>query len=150
MFIPNPWPHFPSTRCVCKPGDIAVMIATRGDIEVPDGTTEALLTPVKMKGRGKYEEVGPSRIWSEEFGLLDVEDHVKKLEIKGETAKLQDAQKQASKRKLEEYNQAEDEERAREAEALREEEEEARKVDEAKILAQEDYEFDEDGTEDEA
>jgi len=90
MFIPNPWSHFPSTRCVCKPSDAELLIATRGDLEIPDGTTEAILTPVRITGRGgKFEAVGASRIWSDEFGLLDIEDHAKKVEIKEEDRKLQ-------------------------------------------------------------
>jgi hypothetical protein len=100
------------------------MVATRGDIELPDGTTEVLLTPVKMRARGKYDEVGPPRIWSEEYGLLDVEDHVKKLELKEDIQKMEDDRKKEQQRRLDEYNQAEDEERMRESEKLQEEEDE--------------------------
>ena len=42
---------------------------------------EVLIEPV---ARGRYDSktLAPGRIWSKEFGMLDVEDHLKKVEIK--------------------------------------------------------------------
>ena len=100
MLIPSPWRNLTTTRCVCKTpkGDVVVLGSSRGEIEVPEGTAEAVITPVKITGRGGVNEpIGPSKIWSEAWGLLDVEDHAKKVSIVEEGRKL--AEKQEADRK---------------------------------------------------
>jgi hypothetical protein len=103
MKIANPWPNYPMCRCICKPGDQVVVQATRKDLEVPDGTTEALIEPVKVVGRGnKVEVVAQGRVWSEAWGLLDIEDHLKKQEIEAEAARMKERAEKERARKAQE------------------------------------------------
>ena len=91
MQIPNPWPHHARSRCTCKTpkGDVVVMVATRGPIEVADDCEEVVIEPVRMTGRGgKHEVIGPARIWSKNWGLLDIEDHLKKTNLANEEAEM--------------------------------------------------------------
>jgi hypothetical protein len=48
---------------------------------------EVLIEPVD---RGRYDSktLAPGRIWSKEYGMLDVEDHMKKLKIEKEAEAL--------------------------------------------------------------
>lgn len=82
------------------------MQSSRGpELEVADGTTEAVIAPIKLTGRGgKFEAVGASKIWTEKWGLLELEDHAKKMKIEEEEAALEarlakDAAKRAEAKK---------------------------------------------------
>jgi hypothetical protein len=68
-------------------------------LDVPDDTTEALLEPV-ANGRPGAVAIAPSQIWSNRFGLLNLEDHVKKVEIEKEEATMK-ARKQKEKEEKE-------------------------------------------------
>lgn len=89
MKIPNPWPYYSGvTRTVCTTpeGDVVSILVTRGpEIEVTDGATKVLVEPIKLTGRGGvYKSLGPPKVWTEAWGLLDVEDHATKQEIEAE------------------------------------------------------------------
>jgi hypothetical protein len=71
------------------------------EIEVPDTAVEVLIEPV-ARGRYDSETLAPGRIWSKEFGLLDVEDHLKKVEIKKEEGALKTRQEADRLRRQEE------------------------------------------------
>jgi hypothetical protein len=63
-------------------------------LDVPDDTVEALLEPV-ANGRPGAAVIGPGQIWSNRFGLLNLEDHAKKVEVeKGEVAMRERKQKE--------------------------------------------------------
>ena len=89
MFIPNPWPNYPMTRIVGKTpqGDFVSTVSTRGDLEVPDDTTEALIEPVE-NGRPGAPAVAEGRIWSREWGCLEIKDHIQKQELAQSMADL--------------------------------------------------------------
>ena len=89
MLIPNPWPNYPMTRIVSKTpqGDFISTSSTRGDLEVPDGTVEALIVPVE-NGRPGASAVAEGRIWSREWGCLEIKDHVQKQDLAKEVTKL--------------------------------------------------------------
>ncbi len=89
MLIPNPWPNYPMTRTVSKTpqGDFVSTASTRGDLEVPDGTVEALIEPV-ANGRPGAAAVAQGRIWSRAWGCLEIKDHIKKQELVKEVAEL--------------------------------------------------------------
>lgn len=89
MKIPNPWPSYNGiTRTVCKTpeGDVVAMMVTRGpEIEVSDNAIEVLIESVKVTGRGgAYKLLGPPKVWTKAWGLLDIGDHTTKLEIEAE------------------------------------------------------------------
>jgi hypothetical protein len=98
MLIPNPWPNYPMTRIVSKTpqGDVISTASTRGDLEVPDETVEALLEPV-ANGRPGAQAVAQGRIWSREWGCLEIPDHIKKQELAKEVAELKVRQDKAEK-----------------------------------------------------
>ncbi len=83
MKIPNPWPNHPHIRFNVNNGDCLGSCGGGPEIEVPDSAVEVLIEPVN-RGRYNAKTLGSGRIWSKEFGLLDVEDHLKKVEIKKE------------------------------------------------------------------
>jgi len=94
MKIPNPWPYHPMSRITCRidgrEDDVQCIVATRDvELEVPDGTVEAVIEPVTQ--RGEIKAVGSPRVWSEAWGLLDIEDHLTKLELAKERAALEAA-----------------------------------------------------------
>ena len=102
MLIPNPWRHHPMVRYTCKTpdGDITVVRASREGLEVEDNVNEAMVEPVKASGRGgAVTVVGQGRIWSRAWGLLEVKDHVKKMELIAQEEKL--TKKQEADRKRE-------------------------------------------------
>jgi hypothetical protein len=91
MQIPNPWPHHTLSRCTCKTpkGEVVMTSSTRGPLEVPDDTEEVVIEPVKFAGRGgKVDVLGQGRIWSKNWGLLDIEDHLKKVNLANEEAEM--------------------------------------------------------------
>jgi hypothetical protein len=55
-------------------------MSTRNNLEVPDGASEALIEPVK-NGRPGAAATAQGRIWSPEWGVMEIEDHLKKLKI---------------------------------------------------------------------
>jgi hypothetical protein len=87
-------------RITCKTpeGEVVCRVSTRGPLEVPDGTTEALIEPV-ANGRPDAAVVGPPRIWSDRWGLLEVEDHVKKMEIEKEAAAVKERKQKEKEEK---------------------------------------------------
>lgn len=101
MKIPNPWPYHPLTRYTCRgpQGETVVVTSTRErEIEVPE-CDEVVMEPVKATGRGgKVSVIGQARIWSRDFGLLDIEDHVKKRQIEIEEAELKAKQRRDRER----------------------------------------------------
>lgn len=100
MKIPNPWPWHPLSRCICRTekGDVACVGSTREpELEVPDAA-EVLIEPVKYVGRGVVEPIAQGRIWSKRWGLLDIEDHMKKQQIEEEEAELKLKQRKQQKR----------------------------------------------------
>lgn len=102
MKISNPWPHRPMTRITCRTpnGEVVCTSSTRGPLDVPDDTVEALLEPV-ANGRPGAAVIGQPQIWSNRFGLLNLEDHAKKVEIEKEEADMK-ARKQKEKEEREE------------------------------------------------
>lgn len=105
MKINSPWPHHSLTRCTCKTprGEVVSVQAERHDLEIEDDAVEALVEPVKIVGRGGNMKVlSQGRVWSREWGLLDIEDHVKKMNIKEEEAELQERLAKEKKRRKEE------------------------------------------------
>ena len=87
MKIPNPWPNQPHIRFNVNNGECTGSCGAGPEIEVPDTAVEVLIEPV-ARGRYDSETLAPGRIWSKEFGMLDVEDHLKKMEIKKEEGAL--------------------------------------------------------------
>jgi len=83
MKIPNPWPNYPMARCRCMPSESVVTQSTRGELEVPDGSTEVMIEPVKH-GRPNAEAVAQGRMWTEKWGLLEVGDYMKKVELEAD------------------------------------------------------------------
>jgi hypothetical protein len=85
--IPNPWPHQAHVRFNANNGECTGSCGAGPEIEVPDTAVEVLIEPVD---RGRYDSkpLAPARVWSKEFGMLDVEDHLKKMEIKKEEEAL--------------------------------------------------------------
>jgi hypothetical protein len=98
MLIPNPWPNYPMTRTISKTpqGDFVIVASTRGDLEVPDDTVEALIEPV-ANGRPGAPAIAQGRIWSREWGCLEIKDHIKKQELAKEVAECEARQKAARK-----------------------------------------------------
>jgi len=84
--IPNPWPYQPHIRFNVNNGECTGSCGGDPEIEVPDTAVEVLIEPC-ARGRYNSETLAPGRVWSKEFGMLDVEDHLKKVEIKKEFAK---------------------------------------------------------------
>lgn len=101
MKIPNPWPYHPLTRYTCRgpQGETVLIVSTKErEIEVGE-CDEVVMEPVKATGRGgKIAVIGPARIWSRDFGLLDIEDHVKKRQIEIEEAELKMKQRKDRER----------------------------------------------------
>jgi hypothetical protein len=79
MKIPNPWPRI-SARCTCKPCDTVVIQRVRGNLEVPE-CDEVLIEPIKDLGRGKYLVLAEGKLWSKQWGIQDLKDHLNKMEI---------------------------------------------------------------------
>ena len=98
MLIPNPWPNDPMTRIVSKTpqGACVSTVSTRGDLEVPDDTVEALIEPVE-NGRPGAPAVAQGRIWSREWGILEIPDHIKKQKIVADEKALKAKQEKAAK-----------------------------------------------------
>jgi peroxiredoxin family protein len=100
MKIPNPWPRVHS-QCTCRTpkGDVIVSSCSRGDLEVPDDATEVTIQPVKIIGRGgEAKALGQPRIWSKAWGLMDIEDHLKKMDLANKMAEAK-AKKKMDKTK---------------------------------------------------
>jgi len=97
--IPDPFPYHALKRATVKPGDVVCVMSSRGQyLEVSDGE-EVLVEPVKYgKVRGEVEPVGEGRIWSKKWGMLDIGDHLKKMNIEKEEADLAKRKAKLTKR----------------------------------------------------
>ena len=104
MKIPNPCPHQPHIRFNVNNGECTGSCGAGSEIEVPDMAVEVLIEPV-ARGRYDSETLAPGYVWSKEFGMLDVEDHLRKTEIKEESETLKMQQEAARLRKQEEAKQ---------------------------------------------
>ena len=101
MKIPNPWPSHPYIRFNVNDGDCLGSCGPGPEIEVPDTAVVVLIEPVN-RGRYNSNPLAPGRIWSKEFGTLDVEDHLKKVQIKEEETSLKVRQEADRLRKQDE------------------------------------------------
>ena len=101
MKIPNPWPNQPHVRFNVNNGECTGSCGEGPEIEVPDMAVEVLIEPV-ARGRYDSETLAPGRVWSKEFGMLDVEDHLKKVEIKEEEEALKVRQEDVWRRSQDE------------------------------------------------
>jgi len=99
--IPSPFPHQQHIRFNVNNGECLGACGEGPEIEVPDMAVEDLIEPVN-RGRYDADVTGPGYVWSKEFGMLSVEDHVKKMQIKEEEAALKARQKAERDRKREE------------------------------------------------
>ena len=104
MKIPNPWPHQPHVRFNVNNGECKGSCGAGPEIEVPDTAVEVLIEPC-AKGRYDSKTLAPGHVWSKEFGMLDVEDHLKKMEIKEEAEALKVRQDADRLRKQDEATQ---------------------------------------------
>ncbi len=101
MFIPNPWPNYINQIVSKTPeGDFVSTMSTRGDLEVPDDTVEALIVPVE-NGRPGARAIAEGRIWSREWGCLEIKDHIQKQKLAKEVAELKAKQKAKPVKKAE-------------------------------------------------
>lgn len=98
MKIPNPWPWHPHTRCNVNNGECICVLPGGHELEVPDTAVEVLIEPVE-KGRSDARVVAQSKIWSKSWGMLDLEDHLKKMEMQKEEADLRKRQEKERKRR---------------------------------------------------
>ena len=98
MKIPNPWPSQPHIRFNVNNGECLGSCGPGPEIEVPDMAVEVLIEPV-AKGRYNSKTLAPGHIWSKEFGMLDVADHLKKVEIKKEEEAISVRQEAERRRK---------------------------------------------------
>ena len=104
MKIPNPWPSHPYIRFNVNNGECLGSCGGGPEIEVPDMAVEVLIQPVD-RGRYNSKTLAAGCVWSKEFGMLDAEDHLKKVEIKKEEAALKTRQEAARLRMQEEAKQ---------------------------------------------
>ncbi len=90
------------TRIVSKTpqGDHISVVSTRGDLEVPDDTVEALIEPVE-NGRPNATAVAQGRIWSSAWGCLEIKDHIQKQELAKEVAELKAKKAEKPAKKVE-------------------------------------------------
>lgn len=100
MLIPNPYPHHPHTRCRIKDGkeEIIMVVSAGREIDIDSDPVEVVIEPI-AGGRSDAAVVGPVKIWSAEFGLLDLEDHMSKVTLKEEKEKMLAEQQAAVVRK---------------------------------------------------
>ena len=120
MRIPNPWPNYPMCRakCITEDGTQVCLQSTRGNLEIPDGTTEALLEPVKQVGRGgNVVIVAQGQVWSKQWGLMSPEDHLKKVQLVEEEARLAAEREKDTERKQKEARERADAKKLKEAAA---------------------------------
>jgi hypothetical protein len=98
MKIPNPWPWHQHTRCNVNNGECICVLPSGQELEVPDNAVEVVIEPVE-KGRSDAKVIAQGRIWSKTWGLLDLEDHLKKMEMQKEEADLRKRQEKERKRR---------------------------------------------------
>jgi hypothetical protein len=106
MKIPNPWPYHALSRYTGRgqQGEVVSIISSRDrEVEVPD-SDEVIIEPVKIIGRGGNVKVlGQGRIWSKEYGLLDLDDHLRKEALKKEEKELQEKQRKYKEKSKKSY-----------------------------------------------
>ena len=120
MKIPNPWPAQQHIRFNVNNGECTGSCGGGPEIEVPDTAVEVLIEPC-ARGRYDSQTLAPGRVWSKEFGMLDVEDHLKKVEIKeeGEALKVRAGAADRLRKQKEAEWKAAEEKKAKDAEAKR-------------------------------
>jgi hypothetical protein len=74
------------------------MLPAGQELEVPDNANEVLIEPLS-KGRSDAVAVAQGRIWSKAWGLMELEDHLKKMQLQEEEANLRKRQEKDRKRK---------------------------------------------------
>jgi hypothetical protein len=101
MKIANPWPRHPHIRFTCKlpDGEIVGTCGAGPEIDIPDGCLEAMIEPIN-KGHSTGTPVDAGRIWSREWGSLDVADHLKKMELAKEVKKSEEKRSRLAEEKL--------------------------------------------------
>ena len=104
MKIPNPWPYQPHIRFNVNDGECLGSCGPGPEIEVPDTAAVVLIEPVD-KGRYNSKTLAPGHVWSKEFGMLDAEDHWKKVKILKEEQTLKWQQEADRLRMQDEANQ---------------------------------------------
>lgn len=87
MKIPSPWPNHPHVRFNVNNGDYQGTFGVGPEMDLPDDTVEVLLEAVEADS-DNAKLIAEPHIWSKEFGMLSVEDHLKKVEIKKESEAL--------------------------------------------------------------
>jgi len=101
MKIDNPFNVYEHVRYTCKPsGGIGVVGRHTKQLEVPDNTEEVLIEVVN-KGRSDADTVYAARIWSK-WGVLDIDSHLKKVEIEAEVKASEERKQKEAERKAEE------------------------------------------------
>jgi hypothetical protein len=99
MIVDNPFYVYEHVRYTCKPsGQIGVVGQRCYKLEVPDDTQEVLIEVVN-KGRSTADKVFAARIWSKAWGEMDVESHMKKVQIEKEVAEHTEKKQQEVMRK---------------------------------------------------
>lgn len=88
MKIANPWPFHPHVRFNINNGEAIGVCGPGQSIEVPGDPEEILIEPI-AGGRSDARAITKGRIWSKCWGLLDIEDHLKKQEIAAEEIAMQ-------------------------------------------------------------
>ena len=106
MKIPNPWPNQPHIRFNVNNGECTGSCSAGPEIEVPDTAVEVLIEPC-ARGRYNSETLAPGHVWSKEFGMLDAEDHWKKVKILKEEDDLKMRQGAELRRRQDEARAAE-------------------------------------------
>lgn len=97
MRIPNPFPRDKNVRFTCRPGDCRGVVGPCEELDVPDDSEEVLIESVDQ-GNTSATYVFASRIWSK-WGVISVEDHLKKMKIEEEEKKLQEEKTKLAKRR---------------------------------------------------
>jgi hypothetical protein len=71
-------------------------------LDVSDDSEQVMLEVVKDRGRGKFDVLAPAKIWDKRWGILELKDYQKKVQIEEDKAKLEADRKKDADRKLKE------------------------------------------------
>lgn len=98
MRVDNPFYVYEHVRYSCKPSGVVGVVGFHcRELDVPEDTEEVLIEVVN-KGRSDAEQVYAARIWSKNFGELDVESHEKKVQVEKEVAEMEAKMKSQKKK----------------------------------------------------